>query len=96
MKIPEGKIRPKYFQIFKKYLKRCGITVAEWHSLVIGVGAALIGGTQLAIGVWTTATSAKKAKGHMKDLKNEIGYFVGSFILTEAIISSITYLTGIF
>ncbi|MFB6115311.1 MAG: hypothetical protein ABEK04_03385 [Candidatus Nanohalobium sp.] len=81
--IPDGKIKKTYFVKFKETLKKFGITVAEWHSLGIGVGTAVIGGPALAAAVYTGATTVKGVKGHMKDLKKEIGYFVGSFCVVE-------------
>jgi hypothetical protein len=97
MKIPEGEIKPKYFQIFKKYLKKAGISIAEWHSIVIGAGTAVIGGAPEAVAVFSLVTGGKEAVkrskrfgkvgeklgSHFKDVKEEFGYFLATFIVVE-------------
>lgn len=92
--VPDGEIKKNYFTYFKEFLKKFGITIAEWHSLAIGVGTAVIGGPALAAAVYAAAmtVSYKKLKGHMKDLRKEIGYFVGSFCFVEY---GLTVLQGI-
>jgi hypothetical protein len=94
--VSDGEIKPKYYLIVKKYLKKAGISIAEWHSLIIGVGTAIIGGPTLASAVFTGVTSvkAKKLKGHMKDVKHEIGYFIASYSITEGIIHVLTGVLG--
>jgi hypothetical protein len=97
MKIPDGEIKPTLFIKFKKLLRKAGISIAEWHSIMIGAGTGVIAGPPEAIAVYGMVTGAKETVkrskkldkveellgSHFKDVKEEFGYFVGSFIVAE-------------
>ena len=75
-----------YYTRFKAFLnEKFGIDIAEWHSLSIGALTGLIGGPGMFSVVLTTALTWKKAKGHLKDLKKEVGYGLASFSIVEGL-----------
>lgn len=75
-----------YFTRFKNILKeKFGLTIPEWHSISFGSLLALIGGMELATVVIGYLLTNKGLKGHLKDVKNEIIYFVASFVLLETL-----------
>ena len=75
-----------YFEKFKNLMKeKFGISIAEWHSIAFGSGLAIIGGLPLASVVTAYLFTNDGLKGHLKDTKKEIGYFVGSFLTVEMI-----------
>lgn len=75
-----------YYTRFKAFLKeKFGIDIAEWHSIAIGGLTALIGGPGMFSLVLTTALTAKKVRGHLKDLRKEVGYGLASFSIIEGL-----------
>jgi hypothetical protein len=94
-KIPDKPVKGNYFTRFKNFLKeKFGISIPEWHSIVIGAGTALVAGPSLFAVVLTTALGLKKKAGHLYDLKKETGYGIASFLGaeygTEAVLSLLT------
>lgn len=81
--IPDKPVEDNFYRKFKRLLKKFGITIAEWHSLVVGSCGALIGGPQLAVAMWVLITSGVSLSGHLKDVKKEFGYFLASFSVIE-------------
>lgn len=94
-KIPDEPVKGNYYTRFKNFLKeKFGISIPEWHSIVIGAGTALVAGPSLFAVVLTTALGLKKKAGHLYDLKKETGYGITSFLVveygTEAVIFLLT------
>lgn len=57
----------------------------EWHAFVIGIGSGLAGGLPLLFVMYGLVFSGKKLTGHLKDVKKEFAYTVGSFTVVEGI-----------
>ena len=75
-----------FFEKFKNFLKeKFGISIPEWHSIMFGVGIGTIAGFPTATALTVYLVSDNGLKGHLKDVRKEIVYFIFSFLSVEII-----------
>jgi F0F1-type ATP synthase assembly protein I len=73
-----------FFEKFKNFLKeKFGISIPEWHSIVIGGISGIIGGYEIFLPLILFVVSGKKLTGHLKDFRKEIGYGMATFLSIE-------------
>lgn len=54
-----------------------------FHSFLPGILTGIAGGVPMFMGIITLTEGGKHLTGHLKDLKKEIGYFIGGFGIVE-------------
>jgi len=92
----------------RPYLQIIGLKIAEWHAIVIGAGIAYLGGAGEAVAIITLVTGGqifikknnssrmnkleKKLGKHLLDVKQNLGYFVGSYVVLDILMRVMTLL----
>lgn len=83
----------------RPYLKILGLKIAEWHAIAIGAGIAYLGGAGEAVAIISLVTGGqlfikkknssrmnkleKKLGKHLLDVKQNLGYFIGSYVAVD-------------